>query len=503
MHVPLGHDQKVAFVSVDLGVSVEGASLPKPSQTDSITAKEGLMKRMTQQTPLPDPAMLKEFGEFVARRMSEDFAKIRKDADTSVEAWLRKTHYAEWRKNELREAHERVNTLKWKEKWRHCKSFIKDEFYEEYKFSRTINSRSDEFKVMVGPIFKLIEEIVYKDPDFIKHTPKKDLPMYIKKHLGKIGILSETDFSSFEASFHKRFMEVCEMQVYKYMTSELPEGSAWFKLVHESLCGENTLIFKTMTARIQGKRMSGEMCTSLGNTLTNKYLIEFVCFKQGIKHKKMVEGDDGLINTDKHIDPSMFTALGFTIKLEEGRKLSDVSFCGLVFDETDENIITDPIPEVLTLGWASKKYIGSSNKSKLALLRCKALSLAYSYPGCPILQPLAKYVLRNTQHIKKGDLVRSMYRGMNQYEIEQNVSVIRDQSKLEFREIGENSRNLMSEKYGVDIPTQLSMEMYFDSQNTIRQIPLHDFIHLVKPSWISYYNNNIHYKFSKARKRPL
>jgi hypothetical protein len=53
-----------------------------------------------------------------------------------------------------------------------CSSFVKDEHYEGWKYPRLINSRSDQFKVFIGPTIKAMEHLVYSHlPEFIKHVP--------------------------------------------------------------------------------------------------------------------------------------------------------------------------------------------------------------------------------------------------------------------------------------------------------------------------------------------
>ena len=140
------------------------------------------------------------------------------------------------------------------------------------------------------------------------------------------------------------------------------------------------------------------MNTSLGNGFSNLMFMAFVCEKLGLNCNGVVEGDDGLFafngNTPSASD---FTKYGFNIKLDVHSEISTASFCGNVFDPEDRQIMTCPYDVLSTFGWTTNKYAKSSDKTLKALLRSKSLSLAYQYPGCPILSSLAQYGLRVTK----------------------------------------------------------------------------------------------------------
>jgi hypothetical protein len=89
--------------------------------------------------------------------------------------------------------------------------FVKDEGYDSFKHARGINSRTDEFKVRVGPIFKLIEKEVFKLPCFIKKVPLDRRAEYILDMMGETGPFLVSDYTAFESLFTRDIMSRVEM----------------------------------------------------------------------------------------------------------------------------------------------------------------------------------------------------------------------------------------------------------------------------------------------------
>jgi hypothetical protein len=158
--------------------------------------------------------------------------------------------------------------------------FVKSEFYELFKHFRMINARCDTFKASVGPVFKVIEHEIFKNPAFIKKIPVMERPEYICNRILKGGgLYMETDYSSFESLFTPQLMRSCEMIMYKYMSRDLLGGTTWFSLVERTITGTNAISNKYFKAWVEGKRMSGEMNTSLGNGFSNLMIMKFVLAK--------------------------------------------------------------------------------------------------------------------------------------------------------------------------------------------------------------------------------
>jgi len=475
-------------VKVSLGCHIDGVALPRPDLQDRDTMTAGVCKRFATAVPKARQELLARFRSFVRTWVRKNLKPLPPDSDTTFETWLAQTPYPEWRKKELKATFDAMDDPTDKAIFL-VKSFMKDEDYPEYKHGRGINSRSDEFKCLVGPIFKLIEEQVYKHPAFIKHVPVAKRPQYIKDLLMSAGVkYYATDYTSFEALFVKELMESCEFELYLYMTSMLNEFD-WFKSVcEEVLAGVNECHFKEVVVRLNAVRMSGEMCTSLGNGFTNLMAMLFICTEKGSTDIRIVvEGDDGLtaINGPAPSEAD-FAELGLVIKLEEHLSLTTASFCGLIFDPEDLVNIADPRKILAGFGWGGGKFRHARPKILMALLRCKALSLLHQYPGAPILQELALYGLRATSDITAAKVLRAvnMRSSFDEWHRQQILQALN--AALPTKRVPMNTRFLMEEKFGVTVSEQLGIEAYLRGLQTL--VPLKIDIYSFPASWRHYWD---------------
>ena len=454
---------------VSLGPNVFGTTPPKPDLPDPITTEAGIRKRFLYKPPSPNPFDMNEFKAFVAAYVSK-IVPLSSDSDTSVESWLFKCNQPAWRKVELQKLWNDHNGVLNPSRDFVVKSFVKDETYVAFKHARGINSRSDMFKCAVGPIFKLIEEQIYKLPHFIKKVPVADRPKYITDLLYFEGAkYLENDFVAFESLFTREVMEACEFQLYEHMVSSLPDGPAWMKLVRDVIGGTNHCVFKYFTVDVEATRMSGEMNTSLGNGFTNLMLLLFLFSRRGIQANIVVEGDDSLSSfvgeppTDEE-----FKALGFVTKLSVRENLNEASFCGLIFNPSDMINITDPLDVLANFGWAGRNYVNAKQNRLMALLRCKSLSYAHQYPGAPIIQSLAQYGLRVTAGRDVKTFIEND-RSMSLWEREQlREAALSKLPKPISVPIG--TRLLMERIYGVSVEAQLEIEKYLDGLVDVQEL---------------------------------
>lgn len=477
-------------VLVSLGCPVFGNALPHPDPWDPVTTAAGVRKRFAMNPPPIDLSLLEEFRVFVHRRVRELFDRLPSDVDLTVDTWLENTNYPLWRKNELRRAFSQIdNPLD--RKWKLVKSFMKDECYPEYKHARAINSRTDQYKCMVGPAFKAMEHLVYKHPFFIKHVPVKDRAQYVRDLLYQEGAkYFVSDYSAFESLFVKDLQEACEFQLYEYLLENVDGGSNILSLMRETQLGLNQIQFKNFSMRIPAKRMSGEMNTSLGNGFSNFMFMDFMCMKKGCRNLVgVVEGDDGLFRADGDLPTeSDFARLGLIIKAETHLSLETASFCGLIFDVEDRINIVDPLETIVSTGWTNNRYASSTDMKLKRLLRCKALSLAHQYPGCPLVSSFAWYILRCTRGLDAGNILAS-YGSL--WERDQLLAAVADESNILRRTPSLRTRFLMEDLYNIPVHHQLAIENYFDSLDRI-QVVDHPFLQLhCKSDWSHYWDNYV------------
>jgi len=309
------------------------------------------------------------------------------------EEWLESTTYNDGRKDKLRIVESRLRGgLPNRRKCSQVNSFVKTEFYPEYKHARMINSRCDEFKVASGPAFKTIEQMVYGQKEFIKHVPVTQRPFAIRSLRQHGRRYFATDFTAFESHFKDDILNSCELILYDHCLSDYPGLSA---LIHDVISGENRCRTRSgVRVKIGARRMSGDMCTSLGNGFTNLMLAKYIAFKKGGDIDGFVEGDDGLFSSTVPLTPADYSELGFTIKIEEVLDPCMASFCGIVCGDCGD-IVRDPRKFIQGFAWTSS-FLHGGDKLMSQLLRAKALSTLFETPGCPIVSIMAKYALDRT-----------------------------------------------------------------------------------------------------------
>lgn len=473
---------------VSLGVDVKGHCLPHPDLNDSTTMRAGAQARFCRRPPIADPAVLQRFRTFVQNWLTQNLVPLGRDTDVSFDTWLDGTNYPMWRKDELRSVHQDYLEKGWTRDIALVKTFIKAEQYAAgYKHARCINSRSDKYKCLVGPYMKVIENVLYDTKWFIKHIPVAERPAFVKKMLEREGVnYVATDYTAFESLFSPLFMDACEMQLYEYMLQYVEGGAATIDLIRRVQLGTNTCHGKYLTIKVRGKRMSGEMCTSLGNGFANLMAMLFTCQEIGSRNVAgCVEGDDGLFSMDGPTPTQAdFARLGLIIKLEIHPNVNTASFCGMIFDTEDNIIISDVMSHLCRFGWTSARYAHSNDRVLLRLLRSKALSLLYSYPGCPVLWKLARYGLRVTQSVSKDDLSKYNDTWWKREMAELN-------SRVDFMDVWSRtptiaSRLLVEQKYGITVPDQLAMENYLDTLTSIQQLDHPTIDAYMHPDWGHY-----------------
>jgi hypothetical protein len=400
LSVPLYRDVKprrMMYRKLPYGATPDRA--PAHVDTNDIeTQVAGLKHRICRLTPFvagqDTTRLLAEFNKFVKDWCAQHLEPLNKIPD--FESWLGSTSYPLTRKDQLRKIFEDLHgdapTLKQRRK---IASFIKSECYPEFKHARWINSRSDHFKAYSGPWFKAIEERVFELPWFIKHVPVPDRAAKVAGLMREGARYYATDFTSFEAHFHPKFMANCEGILYSHMLRMFPKQR---RIILETIFGINHgRTRRGVSFRLKGRRMSGDMCTSLGNGFSNLMIWAFLSHKRGVTWDGFVEGDDGIFAVYKGEGPQKeeYTKLGFTVKIEEGNDPRIMSFCGII--AADNQNLRDPAKFLNSFGWTSS-HIYAGHKVLCELLRAKALSAAYETPHCPIIRAIADRALYLTRN---------------------------------------------------------------------------------------------------------
>lgn len=488
------YKQKINTICVDnkpmavgLGVEVVGAVSFWPDTSNQDGAVLGVMKRIATLMPDTDEKLFEEFEEFSKNFIVENMKEciLPSDTDLSVERWLEGTHYSGYRKAELMEVWRQFVALKSKDF--DVMSHVKYESYDEPKHYRGIYSRSDAFKCQFGPVCAAISKKFFHMRWFVKYLGSSDKMARMRELFDNDFVKVFTnDFSSFEATFTKLLMRI-EVFFFEHCTQNLPNRDAIMGWVRRTKFGVNRLVFRKFMCWLQSKRYSGEMDTSLSNSLVNLLFMCFLLHKSGHppefyldKFPPQIEGDDSLGAFVFPLDDTILLRLGAKAKIEYFDNFSEASFCGMVFSGETNSIIRDPISAILDFGYVNYKYLGCSSRTKKKLIRAKGLSLLHSYPGCPVLKSLAMYALRVTGDIDDKHAIYKLLRGETSIYHREKYSALLDQglrSDLVNTEVEMSSRLLMEQKFHLTVDDQIAIEGYLDGLNVIQQL---DFVSIIE-----------------------
>lgn len=482
------------FVARSLGFHVYGMLPCYPSQRDGRSAKVGGYHRWMSETPPVDKQQIRRFRSFVRKWIRRNLVPLDVDTDLSVDSWLAETHYTEARKEELRKA--KVDVLL--EKHFRVSSFIKKEAYPSYKPPRWINSRSDPFKVYSGPFFHRVEKVLFSgslSKYFVKGKAYDERARDIRARLYAPGATYfATDYSAFETSFSPELMKACELQLYSYMAMRLPGGNDLVRTITKALASRQTCVMRKpgIVAKAHA-RMSGDMCTSLGNGFTNLMIALFAAQELGWEHELcgIVEGDDGIFRADGPIPTKEWYAkLGFYIKLDEYHDLGEAGFCQTYFAESEEepeNVI-DPLKFMAKLSWTTAEGMHGGAKVMMELAKAKGLSLLFMCPSGPILTAMALWVLRATSHVEPR-----WGSDWWTWSCLKSSSIVQclEKSKLPIPYV---RREFVERKWGVSVQHQLYIENYFNSlPNELRVIDDPIIMHLcseANPHWVQNWHSH-------------
>jgi hypothetical protein len=434
-------------MSVDLGMSIRGFAPPHVDVNDPRTVEHGLCCRFLSEVPQLRRQERLELRSFV-RIFLKKFLKPLDVGDIpSVDEYVEGLNQPCWRKAELLRSYydsEWLGTtpLTWR-----INSFGKREFYEDYKPLRWINSRDDYTKVYYGPFMHALEKVVFDLPWFIKHVPVSERPEALKKKLFKAGaVYIQTDYSKFEKHFSPSLIRSVEGQLYKWMLQRFPGVADSYV---NMISGVQKCKHKYVKAQVLGKRMSGDLVTSVGNGFTNLMLMLYIAYKKtGRIWNGVVEGDDGLFTEEgEGVCSKDFEDLGFSIKLVKHYSFSSASFCGILSEEQALQTIRDPRWLLCKFGWSHSQRLRGGRRVLLGLLRAKCFSCLYELPSCPIVTAFARRGLELTTGYEP-------IFDESWWEREQRKMW----GKLEFPPITLATRQMVSELYGISIQCQMRVE---------------------------------------------
>lgn len=461
-------------VAVSLGPHLVGAAAPHVNPGHTATSALGGIYRFGREIPANEyPKHSRKFRRFVQRWLRRHLTPFNSTDDLSFETWINSAPYTQARKDELKNKYYSMN-FGWHmqprefKKFFRVKSFVKDETYVDYKHSRSINSRDDFLKCIFGPIMQAIANYLMKSRhEFIKYVPVHERPQYIIDLLHRLAVkFKSSDYTSFEAHFNPQIMQDCEMQLFRYMLQNVDNGDRMIAYIeYAKYLNPNMCFFKDFLIKVVGKRMSGEMDTSLSNGFSNLMFLLYSAEANGIDPDSVlavIEGDDALCVVPGEIPDSFYKDFGLSVKIEQHDHLEYASFCGLVFDLKDRAIVTDVFDAIATFGWTTQNYLNAKPEMLKSILRCKALSMAYQYKNCPILSKFSFKMLQLTSDVKIDKIMMNP-KFIDSYYLDILQQAIEYSSKNGLiPDVQLGTRNLVESLYGINIADQLKIEKQID-----------------------------------------
>lgn len=369
----------------------------------------------------------------------------------SLEEWLSHSNYNGARKQQL------IKALAKPKDYYPVKTFIKKEAYPECKPPRTINSRHDAFKVLVGPFTHQVEKDVFGCKWTIKGKDLKTQNEIVYNRLHHADYFFSMDYSRWESSIGPVVIRDIEMPFFR----KYPSPYHWdFHTWLENHILNNSLVSKGRNScKINGVRMSGDMHTSLMNTYINLNLTAYIMSVLGIQWDGFFEGDDGLVgvwgnyNWAHIINNIQLIShhLGFDLKIIGSDQLYRVPFLSRHY-LSSKVAIRDPYKSLCHAQWSYSLHRHPAD----IIIRSRGFGLAFENENAPILPHLGNLFLRKSGEGKmyfdqwwQQHFQVSNYTKMVQFETNPTYDV-----RVKFNEV-----------FGITVADQLEIENHLDNDN--------------------------------------
>ena len=144
--------------------------------------------------------------------------------------------------------------------------------------------------------------------------------------------------------------------------------------------------------------------------------------------------------------------------------------------------MADPRELLAKFGWTHSPLKGGGVGVMHSLLRGKAYSLKAELGGAPIAGALVRFVDRV---VGQGKILHESVNGKLDYWTSQKTH-----SRVGLRPVDMGSRKLVEQVYGVAVATQLRIEEYIDSLQSLQPLagPV---LELMQPEWCFYWDRYV------------
>jgi hypothetical protein len=153
--------------------------------------------------------------------------------------------------------------------------------------------------------------------------------------------------------------------------------------------------------------------------------------------------------------------MGLILKLERKDSYGSASFCGIVCDPRNKQLVKDPLKVLRNFFTLHKKYTRAKELTHKALLRAKALSYKFMFPHSPIVGTLCDRILLET----RGVDVRNKLSTFEPHKREMILLSIAGKSWQTHSCPELSTRLCCEEQFGVTVCEQLRLEHEISSGN--------------------------------------
>lgn len=515
-------------VARDGGLGVPGVVCPHPARQDVRTQFEGLCKRLltdrfatlaAEGYPPPVLARMERMREH-ATALAEHFfgGSNLSDADMSVRHWLSETNYTEAERAKFQKHADelgpyslllasRPNALEPDNIFHNGKCFIKSEFYDAgpYKHARWISPVDERARAIVGPFVHEVEKQMFGLPCFVKYVKGGERVAYTLAQLYRFGAIDDgSDWTSMEVH-HDEWSDLCLwLPVLHYCLRTADGYDAFMHFVFHDLIrsGEGAktkLESRAIVASAIQTLFSGKNWTSAINGWKNFATLWTLLYeKYGIDVRKyavlpwklsavhsdnlpfMFEGDDAKYSHDAHVQLTAadYASVAANVKVATNRDSRLLDFISVYVDPDVPCAVSDVLSPLARFGWVLDQYLDASNVRIEELMLAKAYSTLYSCRGTPLLEALARYVIRCLSHRCLERFFRR--RNVIRWEFDQYRAAydMRKEMKSWKYEITDTARHLVERLCGISYSDQVAAEEVLHRRDRIMpldMIPKHWF----------------------------
>lgn len=490
-------------------IFVPGVACPHPARNCLPTQLAGLLKRIALdrsavlfaetgvRTELLDEERRARYRCFVRRVCRHFFPALPYDFDVVFSHWIQETGYTHAEQLRFTEIAasllplhlytERDSQLESRGVFFKGKCFIKAEFYDsgEWKHARWICPVDERARVHEGPFVHAVEKAVYSIPCAIKFVSGSKRAAHVAKQLDETMVHDESDWSSMEA--HHTIAEVFDgpMLVYHSLMRAVADAGPWLRFVVRDTLDGGSLSNANLTVDGLHVLFSGKNRTSIQNFLVNFLRYWWQRLDQwgedvtalfdrvtsvwtSVVEEPVLrpitgnfEGDDSANSRDwrKPLARRGYARDGHIVKMKTSNDIEDVDFISLSLVRGETIAVTEIQSAVARLGWVLGQYLHAREVRVQELMLAKGYSMLYTYRGCPVLEPLARYVIRCYSHRCLERFFR-LRRGLNRWHFEQYHAawLARDEMKRWPVRISDAARDAVAKLSNIPVHEQLRVE---------------------------------------------